>query len=85
MRSGTLVSAAPDAYGFLLPNRPQRPLSPGTRGLILLDAAQREYAPDLTASGVVVARLSDPNGFERPNGAVDLGPTLLVRGVVTRR
>ena len=79
---GALISAAPDAYGYLLPRRPQEPIRPGARGLILLDGAQRTYAPGLTAHGVVVATLMAPHGFERPNGTVDLGPALLVRGVV---
>ncbi len=82
---GTLVSAAPDAYGFLLPNRPEQPLRPGARGLILLDAAQRTYEPQITARGVVVARLDPPNGFERPNGTIDMGSALLVRGVAVLR
>lgn len=85
MPPGTLFSAAPDAYGFLLPGRAQQPLRPGARGLILLDAAQRAYDPRLTAHGVVVARLTPPNGFERPNGTLDVGPALLVRGVAVAR
>jgi hypothetical protein len=80
---GTLVSVAPDAYGFLLPDRPQRTLRPGEHGLILLDAAQRTYAPNLGAAGVIVARFSAPDGFERPDGTLDTGPATLVRGVVT--
>jgi hypothetical protein len=82
--AGTLVSAAPDAYGFLLPGRAQQPLEPGARGLILLDAAQRAYAPQLGAQGTVVARLRAPHGFERPDGTIDLRPAILVRGVVVR-
>ncbi len=85
MPPGTLVSAAPDAYGFLLPGRAQQPLRLGARGLILLDAAQRSYDPGLSAHGVVVARLTPPNGFERPNGTLDMGPALLVRGVAVAR
>lgn len=81
---GVLVSAAPDAYGFLLPGRRQRMLRPGARGLILLDGAQRAYAPGLGARGTVIARLAAPNGFERPNGTLDTGPATLIRGVVTR-
>ncbi len=80
---GTLVSVAPDAYGFLLPGRPERTLRPGERGLILLDGAQRAYAPNLGAAGAIVARLSAPEGFERPDGTMDMGPATLVRGVVT--
>jgi hypothetical protein len=50
-----------------------------------LDAAQRTYAPDLTARGVVVARLSVPQGFERPDGTLDTGPSVLVRAVVVAK
>jgi hypothetical protein len=81
---GTLVSEAPDAYGFLLPGRPQVGLRPGAHGLILLDGAQRAYDPGLTARGVVVARLPVPGGFERPDGRLDVGDAVLVRGVVTK-
>jgi hypothetical protein len=80
---GTLLSAAPDAYGFLLPGRTERTLRPGERGLILLDAAQRAYAPGLGAAGVILARFSAPDGFERPDGTLDTGPATLVRGIVT--
>ena len=82
-QAGTLVSAAPDAYGFLLPHRPEQSLRPGARGLILLDGAQRTYAPDVTARGVILARLTVPEGFERPNGTIDTGPAVLIRGMVT--
>jgi hypothetical protein len=82
--TGVLVSAAPDAYGFLLPGRPQRTIRPGVRGLILLDGAQRAYAPGLTARGVLIGRLTAPQGFERPDGTLDLAPALLIRGVVVR-
>jgi hypothetical protein len=80
--AGALISAAPDAYGFLVRDRPERMLRPGARGLILLDPAQRAYAPGLTARGVRLARLSVPNGFERPDGTLDTGPAWLIRGVV---
>jgi hypothetical protein len=80
---GTLVSAAPDAYGFLLPSRPQQALARGARGLILLDPAQRAYDPGLSARGVVLERLALPDGFERPDGTLDTGGAILVRGVVT--
>jgi hypothetical protein len=76
-----LVSVSPDAYGFLLPGRPELMLRPGAHGLILLDGAQRAYAPGLTARGAVVARLTAPNGFERPDGKLDFAAVLLVRGV----
>jgi len=80
--AGMLVTAAPDAYGFLLPDRPEQELRPGMHGLILLDGAQRTYAPGLSARGVVLAHLRTPYGFERPNGTIDTGPALLVRGIV---
>jgi hypothetical protein len=81
--AGALVSAAPDAYGYLLPGRPELPLRVGTRGLILLDAAQRLYDPGLSARGEVIARFAAPSGFERPDGTIDAAPDVLVRGVVT--
>lgn len=81
--AGALVSAAPDAYGYLLPGRAQRPLRIGARGLILLDAAQRLYDPGVNVRGQVVARFTTPVGFERPNGSIDTGPDVLLRGVVT--
>jgi hypothetical protein len=80
--AGTLVSAAPDAYGFLLPERTQQPLRTGARGLILLDGAQRLYDPGVSARGAVIARFAAPYGFERPDGTIDTGPDVLVRGVV---
>ncbi len=52
-----LVTAAPDAYGFWLPNQPVRTMRPGARGFVLLDPAQRSYSPHLSASGTVVARV----------------------------
>jgi hypothetical protein len=81
--AGALISAAPDAYGFLLPGRPQRSLRPGARGLILLDGAQRAYAPGLDARGALIAKLTAPQGFQRPDGTIDTAPALLIRGVVT--
>jgi hypothetical protein len=79
---GALVSAAPDAYGYLLPGRAQRTLRPGARGLVLLDAAQRAYAPGLTACGTAVARIGAGHGFQRPDGGLDRGRATLVRGTV---
>lgn len=77
-----LVSAAPDAYGLLLPDRPQRLMRPGARGLILLDAAQRAYLPGLRARGRVVARIPAAAPFERPDGRADARGAVLVRGRV---
>jgi hypothetical protein len=82
--SGPLVTAAPDAFGFLLPDRTERTLSPGAHGLILLDAAQREYETSHAATGRVVASYAPASGFERPDGTIDTGAARLVAGVVTR-
>ena len=56
-----LVTAAPDAYGFWLPEQRVRRMRPGIHGAILLDAAQRLYEPRLTADGRVVARVGGPS------------------------
>jgi hypothetical protein len=80
-----LVSATPDAYGVLLPDVPQRSLRAGARGLVLLDAAQRLYEPDLVARGTVVARIEGTAPLARPDGTLDTAPALLVRGVVVHR
>jgi hypothetical protein len=81
--SGQLVTAAPDAYGFWLPAQPVRAMRPGLRGLILLDPAQRAYAPHLRADGKVVARLESDLAFTRPDGEIDAGAAVLVAGRVT--
>jgi hypothetical protein len=80
-----LVTAAPDAYGFWLPEQPVRTMRPGARGLVLLDPAQRSYAPHLTADGKIVARVDTELAFSRPNGEIDLGRAVLVAGRVARR
>jgi hypothetical protein len=76
-----LVTAAPDAYGVLLA-RPIRVLRPGATGIVVLDGVQRAYAPDLTATGRVVARIGAGAGFRRPDGTIDRRPIVLVRGRV---
>ena len=81
--SDPLVTAAPDAYSFWLPAQRIRMMRPGVRGLILLDPAQRAYAPRLAARGKVVARLVTDFAFFRPDGAVDTGDAVLVAGRVT--
>jgi hypothetical protein len=81
---GPLVSAAPDAFGVLLPTRPERQLAPGARGLILLDASQREYAAARAATGRSVATLMPAEGFARPDGSLDMAPARLLEGEVTR-
>ena len=80
--SEPLVTAAPDAYGFWLPTQPVRTMRPGARGMILLDAAQRSYAPELGARGRIVARFEDEMAFVRPGGEIDAGPAVLVAGRV---
>jgi hypothetical protein len=77
-----LVTAAPDAYGFWLTDRPVHRMRRGIRGAILLDAAQRLYAPKLSAKGRVVARVSDGIAFARPDLEIDAAPAVLVAGEV---
>ena len=77
-----LVTAAPDAYGFWLPEHGVRRMRPGARGAILLDAAQRLYEPGLTADGTVVARLGGAIAFARPDLEIDADPAILVSGRV---
>jgi len=79
-----LVTATPDAYGWLLPRRSVRAMRAGERGVILLDGAQRLYEADLDARGREIARFTEAE-FSRPDGAVDDGDVLLVRGVVVPR
>jgi hypothetical protein len=81
-----LVTAAPDAYGFWLPEVTVHKMRAGVRGAILLDAAQRLYSPGLRARGRVVARVSDGIAFARPDLEIDAAPAVLVAGrVVSRR
>jgi hypothetical protein len=77
-----LVTAAPDAYGFWLPDHTVTRMRAGVRGAILLDAAQRLYAPRLGARGRVVARVSDGIAFARPDLEIDAAPAVLVAGQV---
>ena len=81
---GALVSATPDAYGILLPDRASRRLHAGARGFVVLDAGQRTYAPGFTARGRVVFRTYPYFGFVRPDGTLDRGPTTVVAGVAAR-
>ena len=74
-----LYTAAPDAYGLML-RRPIRFLRPGARGLILVDAAQRTYEPELVVHGRLVRTIAPRFGFVRPDGSVDAAPARLVRG-----
>ena len=82
--SAALVTAAPDAYGFLLPRHAVRDMRPGVRGAILLDPAQRLYAPSLGAKGRVVLRVTDEVAFARPDGELDAAPAVIVAGDVVR-
>lgn len=77
-----LVTASPDAFGFLLPGRVVKALAPNAHGLILLDGAQRLYEPTLTARGTLVA-IIDHTAFVRPDGTIDRKPVRLVAGTVT--
>ena len=43
--AGTLVTAAPDAYGFLLPERPIRRLRVGAEGLFSSTALRARMRP----------------------------------------
>jgi hypothetical protein len=79
-----LVTAAPDAYGFWLPQQPMRTMRPGASGLVLLDPAQRSYSPHLAARGKVVARVESQFAFSRPDGEIDAGIAVVVAGRVTQ-
>jgi hypothetical protein len=75
-----IATSAADAYGFLLYPRSVRRLSPGARGLLLVDATTRAYEPGLAVRGRTVARLPVGNGFLAPGGRVDERPALLIEG-----
>jgi hypothetical protein len=85
LESSVLVTAAPDAYGFWLPANGVRGMRPGAHGVVLLDAAQRVYEPELSAEGDVVARVTDEIAFSRPDGGIDAEPAVLVSGRVVAR
>lgn len=78
---GPLVSATPDAYGVLLPDRASRRLRPGARGFVVLDAGQRYYAPGFTARGAIAFRAVPFYGFVRPDGTVDRAASTVIDGV----
>jgi hypothetical protein len=83
---GPLVTAAPDAYGVLLPGRAVRVMRPGATGLVLVDGPARAYEPHLRIVGRLVGRMPAGPGFLRPDGMIDDAPALLYRGtVVTSR
>jgi hypothetical protein len=80
--AGALVTAAPDAYGFLLPERPVRAIRAGAEGLVLVDGAARAQAPGLQVEGKLLRRIEVIMGFLKPDGVVDRSPALLYRGRV---
>jgi hypothetical protein len=79
-----LLTAAPDAYAFRLPDRPIRYLTPGEEGLVLLDATQRVAAPTLRACGPPISVISS-DGFQRPDGTIDNDPAVIAAGPVSNR
>jgi len=81
---GPLVTAAPDAYGALLPDRAVRVLRPGATGLVVVDGPARLYEPGLRVAGRLLATIPAGPGFLRPDGSVDDEPVLLYRGTVKR-
>ncbi|HZR92502.1 MAG TPA: hypothetical protein VFA44_08870 [Gaiellaceae bacterium] len=83
--AGAIVTAAPDAYGVLLPERSLRAMRPGASGLVLVDGAARAYEPDLTVRGALVATIRTDAAFLAPDGTVDRRPAYLYRGTVVRR
>jgi hypothetical protein len=82
--SDALVTAAPDAYSFWLPDQRVRVMRPGVRGWILLDPAQRAYAPELGARGSIVSSIDSGFAFSRPDGEIDAGLSTLVVGSVSQ-
>jgi hypothetical protein len=78
-----LISASPDAYSFWLPNRPQRLLRAGSRGLILIDATARSFLPHIRGCGATLATLDSGPGFRTPSGAIDDRPARLLQGTAT--
>jgi hypothetical protein len=81
---GPIVTAAPDAYGVLLPDRAIRVMRPGASGLVLVDGAARAYEPGLRVVGKLLRRIPSGPGFLRPDGRLDESPALLYRGSVRR-
>jgi hypothetical protein len=77
-----IVTAAPDAYAVLLPNRSVRVARPGLSGLIIVDGAMRAYDPDLGSSGRTLATLDPGAGFVGPDGLIDRRPVRVKIGKV---
>ena len=82
--AGALVTATPDAYGFLLPRRTVHDFRPGAEGLVLVDGAARGLTPGLRVDGKLLRRIEVITGFLRPDGVVDRVPVLLYRGRVAQ-
>jgi hypothetical protein len=77
-----IVTAAPDAYGVLLADRPVRIARPGLSGLIVVDGAMRAYDPELRLSARTLATLDPGAGFLAPDGVIDSRPVRLKVGRV---
>jgi hypothetical protein len=77
-----IVTAAPDAYGVLLPGRPVRIARPGLSGLIVVDGAMRAYDPELRLSARTLATLDPGAGFLAPDGVIDSRPVRVKVGRV---
>jgi hypothetical protein len=78
--AGAIVTATPDAFGFLLSDRAVRGYRLGEQGLVLVDGAARALAPELAVEGTLLKRVQVINGFLRPDGTVDRDAVLLYRG-----
>lgn len=76
------VTAAPDAYGTLVPDRSFVVARAGVRGLIIADGAQRAYDSSLLLKGRTLATLDPGAGFVRPDGALDQRPVRIILGTV---
>jgi hypothetical protein len=83
--AGSVITAAPDAYGTLVPGRGIRVMRPGATGLVLIDGAARAYEPQLRVAGRLIARYSSGPGFVRPDGRLDRAAAFLYLGTVVRR
>jgi len=77
------VTAAPDAYGTLVPGRSFVFARAGVRGLIIADGAQRAYDPSLLLRGRALATLDPGAGFVRPDGTLDRRPVRIILGTVS--
>jgi hypothetical protein len=80
-----IVTAAPDAYGVLLPERSVRVARPGLKGLIIVDGAMRAYEPDLRVSARTLATLDPGPGFAGVGGVIDRRAVRVEVGTVVGR